>query len=135
MDRLRRIFASHPDPASAAGDTALECVYHTSECALVCTSCADACLAEEGVADLRDCIRLNLLCAELCGAVARRIARPGSQDRASLDRALNACIRAALACAEECGQHAEHMEHCRICVESCRASVEACEAMRDALVA
>jgi hypothetical protein len=84
---------------------------------------------------LEQCIRLNQDCAEICGAVARMLSRPGHQDRATLDGLLEACVRACRACAEECEGHADHMEHCRVCAESCRACGKACEAMRGALVA
>jgi len=133
MDRLKKMFDTHPAPASGAGDTALAGVTAAVECSLVCTTCADACLSEG--ADMAECVRLNLDCAEICGAVARMLARPGHQDRETLDRLLAACIRACRACAEECERHAESMEHCRICAESCRRCAEACEEMEGALVA
>ena len=48
MDRLRRVLESHPNPASTAGDEALECIYEAAQCSLVCSVCADACLEESG---------------------------------------------------------------------------------------
>src|SRR5690606_4400884 len=49
-------------------------------CAQTCTACADACLAEQQPADLRACIRLNLDCADICGATARVFSRHTAGD-------------------------------------------------------
>lgn len=132
MEQLKKMFTTHPAPASDAGEQALKTVYEAAQCALVCTTCADACLEEDG--DMRACIRRNLDCAELCTAVARMLSRPGKQDAATLQGLLAACARACRACAEECGRHADHMAHCRICAETCAACADACDAMSDAIV-
>lgn len=134
MEQLKKMFATHPAPASDAGEAALEAAYAAAQCSLVCTTCADACLSEDAAGHLSECIRLNLDCAELCGATARMLARPGHQDRETLERLLEACTRACRACAEECDSHAEMMKHCRICAETCRSCAEACQAMRGSLV-
>lgn len=44
-------------------------------CSQTCTACADACLAEDSVADLRDCISSDLVCAEICATTASVLAR------------------------------------------------------------
>lgn len=96
------------------------------ECAQACTACADACLSEEMVADLRTCIRTNLHCADSCGTTARILSRHTGYD-ANLTRAhLEACIAACRACGDECEQHAGMHEHCRVCAEACRACEQAC---------
>jgi hypothetical protein len=43
-----------------------QAVQSLQECAVVCTVCADACLTEAMVAELRRCIRLNGNCACIC---------------------------------------------------------------------
>jgi uncharacterized membrane protein len=134
MERVRQMFAQHPNPASDAGDEAFALVQATAECAAVCTTCADACLAEDDPAAMRSCIRANLDCADLCAVTGRLIARPGKQDPQTLRAQLEACAVACRHCAEECQRHAEKMEHCRICAETCRACAEACERMQQALV-
>lgn len=134
MDRLRNILDAHPDPASSAGEEALQCIYEAAQCALVCTTCADACLIESGDTPLTRCIRLNLDCAEACWLVARLLSPAGARDRDTLQRALETCIRACRACADECDRHAETMEHCAICAEACRACLDACTRMEAALV-
>lgn len=135
MDRVRRIFAAHPAPASDAGDEAFALVTAAAECAATCTACADACLEEEDPGSMRACIRSNLDCADICAITGRLIARPGAQDPATLRSQLEACATACRACAEECDRHADSSEHCRICAESCRACAEACDAMKRAIVA
>lgn len=97
-----------------------------AECAQTCTSCADACLSEEMVADLRRCIRTNLDCADICETTARVLSRHTGYD-ANITRAqLQACIAACRSCGDECEQHAGMHEHCRVCAESCRACEAAC---------
>lgn len=135
MDRLRRMFSTHPAPASDAGEEAFAMVTAAAECSHVCTTCADACLQEDQAAQLRKCIRLNLDCADICEATSRLIARPGEQDRAALRAQLEACAAICRACADECEDHAGMHEHCRVCAESCRACAEACDRMAGALVA
>jgi hypothetical protein len=134
MDRLTSLLETHPEPAGSDRDVAVDCIAAAAECALVCTACADACLGEDNPSHLRDCIRLDQDCADLCGIVARMLARAGRQDRETLERTLEACIRACRACATECDRHATKMEHCRVCAETCRACADACESMVGALV-
>ena len=135
MDRVRQMFASHPNPASDAGEEAFAVVVATAECGANCTTCADACLEEEDPASLRSCIRANLDCAELCAVTGRLIARPGAQDADTLNAQLEACATACRACAAECDRHADSIQHCAICAEACKACARACDRMKDALVA
>jgi hypothetical protein len=135
MNRVHQMFASHPNPASDAGEEAFALVVGAAECAAVCTTCADACLEEDDPAALRSCIRSCLDCAELCAVTGRLIARPGKQDPRTLRAQLEACASACRACAEECDRHAEAMEHCRFCAEACRACANACDRMKQAIVA
>jgi hypothetical protein len=135
MDRVRRMFQTHPAPASDAGDEAFALVQAAAECTYTCTTCADACLEEDDPAAMRKCIRLNHDCAGICSVTAKLIARPGAQDQTLLRAQLDACATACRACAAECERHAEHMEHCRICAEACRECAEACDRMKGALVA
>ncbi|WP_199421624.1 four-helix bundle copper-binding protein [Actinotalea solisilvae] len=95
-------------------------------CSQACTACADACLSEEMVADLRKCIRSNLDCADSCATTARILSRHTGYD-ATITRAhLEACIAACRACGDECEQHAGMHEHCRVCAEVCRDCEAAC---------
>ena len=135
MERVRRMFATHPRPASDAGDEAFSLVTAAAECAFACTTCADACLEEEDPASLRRCIRSNLDCAEICAVTASLISRPGQQESDVLRAQLAACATACRACAAECERHAGAMEHCRVCAEACRDCAAACDRMAAAIVA
>jgi hypothetical protein len=100
-------------------------------CSQACTACADACLSEEMVADLRKCIRTDLDCADICATTARVLSRHTGYDATITRAQLQACIAACRACGDECAGHAEMHEHCKVCAEACRACEEAC---RDLLV-
>ncbi|RPF21706.1 four-helix bundle copper-binding protein [Myceligenerans xiligouense] len=96
------------------------------ECAQACTACADACLSEDSVADLRKCIRTNLDCADICETTARVLSRHTAYDANISRSVLDACITACQACGDECERHAGMHEHCRVCAEACRACESAC---------
>lgn len=96
------------------------------ECAQVCTGCADACLAEENVSDLRKCIRTDQDCADICIATGKVLSRLTGLNTDVVKAQLMACITAVRVCAEECEQHADHHDHCRICAETCRRCERAC---------
>jgi hypothetical protein len=97
-----------------------------SFCAQVCTSCADACLAEENVAKLRKCIRTNMDCADVCDTMGRLLVRQTETPNELLHAQLHACILACQLCAEECEKHASMHDHCRVCAETCRHCQERC---------
>ena len=122
--------------ALSLAPAALACIRACYECVATCTACADACLAEDDVAHLVTCVRLNLDCADVCETTGRLIARPSARDADTLRIQLEACAAACRVCGEECARHGgEGMEHCRVCAEACRACAEACETMASALVA
>jgi len=134
MDRVRRMFQTHPAPASDAGEEAFALVQAAAECTYTCTTCADACLEGEDPAAMRKCIRLCLDCAEICSVTAKLIARPGPQDQQLLRAQLEACAIACRACGDECASHTGEA-HCQVCAEACRECAEACDRMKGALVA
>jgi len=107
---------------AAAIDACLSCVQ-------VCTTCADADLAEEDVDELRTCIALDLRCADVCDLTARVLSRPAHWDQFVVHRLLQACVRTCTSCADECARHAAHHRHCAICEKSCRACAHACNAL------
>ena len=119
------MIATHPHAHGPADDVLVRCIDLCLDSAQTCVSCADACLGEADVADLRQCIRLDLDCADIChatGAVASR--RTGSNDEI-VRRMVEACAEACQLCAEECEKHSQHHEHCQLCAEACRQ----CEAL------
>jgi hypothetical protein len=101
-------------------------------CAQSCTSCADADLVEDDVAQLRACIALCIDCADVCELVARILSRPAQSDHVVVHRLLHACVRECSLCADECERHAEHHRHCAICAQACRVCEAACRTLLDA---
>lgn len=118
-------------PAHVYASTANVAVAITAclESAQACTSCADSSLAEPDVAALRDCIALDLRCADTCLATAWALSRPALLDRELATSQLKSCIRACTTCAEECERHAGHHAHCGICARACRGCSSACQAV------
>jgi hypothetical protein len=95
-------------------------------CSQTCTACADACLSEDMVAELRTCIRTNLDCADICATTARVLSRHTGYD-ANITRAqLQACAQACRSCQDECNLHADMHEHCKVCADACRTCEQAC---------
>lgn len=113
------------DSVAAAIDACLRCTQ-------TCTTCADADLVEEDVAEMRACIALCINCADVCAVTARLLSRPAQSEKYVIHRLLQACVRTCTSCAEECARHAHHHRHCAICETVCRACVRACQALLDA---
>lgn len=126
-----QMLKTHPQGRTdAALVEAIDALY---ACAQACTSCADACLGEEQIAELRRCITLNLDCADVCLATGAGLTRQTEADSALRRRLVEACIEACRRCAEECERHAEMHEHCRVCAEACRACEQKCQAVLQAV--
>lgn len=125
-------------PLEAEFDTALVAgtVAALQECASICTLCADSCLHEESVVEMRTCITLNQDCASICTATAQILSRRiEGVDEAEVTELLRTCARICEACSRECARHAGHMEHCAICAEACRECANACEQLLDSMQA
>ncbi len=123
------------NPAETGVDRALiaRVVDALVACSQACTACADACLAEESVAELRRCIRTDLDCADVCAATARVLSRQTAYDAEVTRTLVEACVQACATCGAECAGHADHHEHCRICAEACRACEQACRELLAAI--
>jgi hypothetical protein len=116
----------HPRPTDLDRELLVRCIEECFDCEGTCTSCADACLAEEDVQELVRCIRLCLDCADACGATGRTVTRQTEPDFGAVRAEVEACAAACRACAAECERHAVHHEHCRISAEVCRRCEQAC---------
>lgn len=99
------------------------CIEACVRCWIACESCASACLGEENVAKMVDCIRTDLDCAAACRAAIEAMVRNSDQAAALCRLCADACER----CAEECGRH-DH-DHCQRCAEACRQCAEECRKM------
>jgi len=118
---LEKMMSLHP-LAKRSFDALALAARHASLCNLMCTSCADACLAED--MDMRQCIRLCLDCADVCAMTAREATRLTAYDADIRHRSLELCIAACEACATECERH-DH-EHCKLCATMCRECADDC---------
>ncbi|MCW3090947.1 MAG: hypothetical protein JWP81_2016 [Ferruginibacter sp.] len=96
-----------------------------NNCAVECSHCAMACLEEEDVKMLTNCIRLDLDCAEICRTTATLLSR-GSEHGNHL---LKECAEVCKKCADECEKH-RHMEHCEVCAEVCYKCAQECMDMQ-----
>lgn len=123
----QEMIRTHPDTRGNTNDALIRCIEACYDCAQACTSCADACLGEEMVKDLRQCIRLDLDCADLCAMTGALVTRRTGSNEEVIHRALEACALACRRCAEECERHADHHAHCRVCAEACRRCERACQ--------
>lgn len=117
-----RMAALHPDADNQVNEALAAAARHTMFCAAMCTSCADACSAED--MDMRQCIRVCLDCADICQAASRLMLRQTGRNAMILRAMLELCAHACEACAEECEKHAH--EHCRLCAEMCRECAQDC---------
>lgn len=121
---IELMISEHPDVGDGYNRTLGDAVRLMSECAAICNSCADACLAE--AMDMRQCIRTCLDCADVCIATAMIGMRRTGSNRQLIRAQLAVCIKACEICADECVQH-DHA-HCQRCAEMCRSCAEACRA-------
>jgi len=119
---IHRMIQLHPQVGDDFNEDLATAARHAMFCALMCTSCADACSAEE--MDMRQCIRTCSDCADICGATARVAVRRTGEDVGMIRAQLQACITACDLCAAECEKH-DH-EHCRLCAEMCRECAADC---------
>ena len=113
---IHKMIALHPDVAGNLNEALATAARHAMFCTAMCTSCADACSAEQ--MDMRQCIRTCLDCADICAATTNIAIRRTGQNVEVLRMTLQTCIRTCELCAEECGRH-DH-EHCNLCAEMCR---------------
>jgi hypothetical protein len=93
------------------------------KCATACENCASECLGEDDFLMMRDCIRLDRDCADVCRLTATLIARNSPHGKHLVKECIEVCER----CAEECGQHDN--DHCQACARACTECVEACRTL------
>jgi hypothetical protein len=126
---ISKMISAHPDVSGNLNEPLALAVRHAMFCATLCTSCADACVAE--AMDMRQCIRACLDCADICDATFKVATRRTGSNEAVLKRMLETCAATCESCAEECARH-EH-EHCRLCAEMCRECARDCRAAADTI--
>jgi hypothetical protein len=125
--KAHEMISTHPHVAGDVNTSLVRCIEECLACAQTCTVCADACLAEDMVEQLRQCIRLNLDCADICSATAALASRRTGSNVELLRQVIEACATACRLCGEECAKHADQHEHCRICADACASCERACQ--------
>ena len=118
---LPKMINAHPQVQDETEELVLA-ARHAMLCSLFCTSCADACVAED--MDMAQCIRNCLDCADVCAATARLATRRTAQNIDVLRSQLETCIKACETCAEECEKHDN--DHCKWCAKMCRECADDC---------
>jgi hypothetical protein len=126
--RTQQMIATHPDVRGSVNHDLIAAIDELYACAQACTSCADACVAEEMVAQLRQCIRLNLDCGDVCAATASIASRRTGSNEEVMRAMLASCVTSCRLCRDECRRHATMHEHCRHCADSCERCGQQCEA-------
>ena len=125
--QTKEMIATHPDVGTKVNTALIAAIDELYACSQACTSCADACLAEHIVADLRQCIRFNLDCADVCATAATLATRRTGSNAELIRQMLEACVTACRLCGDECERHADMHAHCRVCAASCRNCETACQ--------
>ncbi len=96
-------------------------IHALGNCINHCNYCADACLDEEDVKKMVDCIRSDRVCAEACAALIQILAINYDNVRGLVSYCEEVCRK----CAEECEKH--DTQHCKDCAKACRECEQACK--------
>lgn len=96
------------------------------ESATACTSCVDACLAEQDPAAMRSAIRAGQDAADVCATTARVLSRRTAADLNVLRALVEACRVACRRSVDASRGHADRRDHCRVCTDACRRAEMAC---------
>ncbi|MDH6430425.1 four-helix bundle copper-binding protein [Paenibacillus odorifer] len=100
-----------------------ECIDECLKCMIACNHCYSACLDEDHVGMMKECIRLDRECADICEFAAHAM----SMNSKYATEICLACAEACEACGNECQKH-DH-EHCQQCAEACFACAKVCREM------
>ncbi len=133
MTHAQRMIETNPSSAPVDALAFAECIEACFDCAQACTACADACLGEQEVSDLVKCIRDDLDCADICAAAGNVLSRQTHPSQEVTRKILEACAASCRQCGDTCAEHADHHEHCRVCMEVCRRCESACNNLLSAM--
>jgi Domain of Unknown Function (DUF326) len=128
MSYARQMLGTYPGDFKLGADAELLAgvIEAAADCALACGTDADADLSEPNLADMVECIRLCLDCADICAVTSAMLGRSAHWDRAVVRSLVEACAAICGRCGDECERHATRHAHCRVCAEACRACETAC---------
>lgn len=86
-----------------------------------CNHCADACLNEDNVKHMVDCIQMDRICSDVCTTLANTLAT----DYKNVQGLVDYCAQVCEECMNTCKNH--EAQHCKDCAEACRQCLEACK--------
>lgn len=98
-----------------------ELIRALGNCINHCNYCADACLEEDDVSKMAECIRTDKVCAEVCSSLNQVLATKYKDVEGLVKYCQSVCSK----CADECSQH-KH-QHCQDCADACRKCEKACQ--------
>lgn len=125
MALVDRMLAASPVARAGGSDVVAAAIVACQDGAQAATACADACIGEESVDELTDCIRALLNAADICTSTAKVLSRTVTEP--SVIRAvLAATWTAARYAREQCQEHMPIHHHCDICAQACRAVEVSC---------
>ncbi|GAB2744003.1 four-helix bundle copper-binding protein [Sinomonas atrocyanea] len=122
MSHARQALVVHPaapDMTEAQRTALSECIDAALACTQACTTGADSCLEEPGVAHLTRVIRAQLNCAAICSASAQILSRFGSDFGPTPASVLRALDDVSALCEDVCRVYAGAYPHCRVTADSC----------------
>ena len=91
-----------------------------AECVHACNDCFNACLEENDVKMMKECIGLDRECAIICGTTLELIHANGH----FMKEILSLCEKTCRACANECGKFPQ--KHCQECAKICDECTKVC---------
>jgi len=97
-------------------------IHTLGNCINHCNYCADACLDEENVKMMVNCIRTDRVCAEVCSTLNQPLAMAFSD----VSDMVTYCEKVCNLCADECESH--EPKHCKDCANACRKCADECRA-------
>ncbi|QGU09841.1 four-helix bundle copper-binding protein [Leclercia sp. J807] len=100
-----------------------KCIESCYLCAAACDHCAASCLEEGNLDMMRECIKLDMQCANICRLAAQFMTLNSDSSQALCRLCADVCQK----CGDECGKH-EH-DHCQECSRACHHCAEQCRKM------
>lgn len=131
MNNTMDILSTHPHPNPVGPvNTWTDAMKALADCAATCMSCADACLAEEKVAEMRRCISTDIACGAVCHTTLGILQMQTERCMDITKAQIQAALTAVKSCAAECEKHATRHAHCRLCAQACRQAEKALMALQ-----
>lgn len=130
----RQIIDVHPTGYGTTDRKLLEAALLLSQQAsLAASMCADGCLNEGMVKDMRECIRACLDCSDVVDAAVRSLSRNTGLNESAVPAILSAAVAVLATCAHETARHASMHMHARLAAETCRKAEAACTELLESL--